>query len=113
MCPRHAALPVRQNRSREERGGLSGDSGPDSMMQGPCAPAGTWYWELYRDTGLARSQVQSTQHYWVRPELLTATPSAFKSLFTKSAEQASSQANTLFTFHAALARECYHTHTWG
>lgn len=30
----------------------------DSMMQGPCAPAGTWYWELCRNTWLAWSQVQ-------------------------------------------------------
>ena len=41
MCPRHASLPVRQNRSRRRpfRGGGGGrDSGPDSMMQGAmCA----------------------------------------------------------------------------
>lgn len=58
MCPRHAALPVRQRRSWGSE--LAFERTPDSMMQGPCAPAGTWYWELCRDTRLAWSQVQCT-----------------------------------------------------
>lgn len=51
-----------------------------SIVQGPCAPAGTWYWKLCRNTWLAWSQVHCKavlSQTWV----LDGHQSAIKSLF--------------------------------
>lgn len=71
--------------------------GNDSMMQGPCAPAGTWCRELFRDTGLAWGHVQCTALLvW----LTDRYPMSSEIFIYRAncAERASFPANTLLTF---------------
>ena len=81
--------------------------GTDSVMQGPCAPAGTWYRELCRDTGLAWGQVQCTALLvWVTDRYPIS--SEIFIYCAKCAERASFPANTLFTFSCS----CTHMNIW-
>lgn len=54
---------------------------PVTMMQEPCALAGTWYQEYAETQGWTEAMCIA-QHYWVRPESRTDIPSAFRCVST-------------------------------
>lgn len=77
ILSRHAAPCVPQKRSWRSKPFSPGTS--DTVMQEPCALAGTWCWEYAETQGWTEAMCRA-QHYWVRPELRTDTPSAFRSV---------------------------------
>lgn len=82
---------------RSWRSELVSQGTPVTVMQEPCALAGTWYREYAETQGWTEAMCRA-QHCWVRPESPTDIPSAFRFVCTlqNQLDMFLSQQNTVY-----------------